>query len=72
MTPQQRLAVRKERSRRLETWLRTQRGKLSRKSETAKAIDYSLKRWPALTRFLADGRLCISNERCAVAVGRHN
>src|SRR5262249_44458655 len=40
MTPQQRLAVRNERSRpliaELETWLRTQRGKLSRKSETAK------------------------------------
>ena len=65
MTPQQRLAVRNERSRpliaELETWLRTQRGKLSRRSETAKAIDYSLKRWLALTRFLADGRLCISN-----------
>jgi transposase len=81
MTPQQRLAVRNERSRpliaELETWLRTQRGKLSRKSETAKAIDYSLKRWPALTRFLADGRLCISNnaaERAlrGIAVGRHN
>ena len=65
MMPQQRLAVRNERSRpliaELETWLRTQRGKLSRKSETAKAIDYSLKLWPALTRFRADGRLCISN-----------
>ena len=65
MMPQQRLAVRNERSRpliaELETWLRTQRGKLSRRSETAKAIDYSLKRWLALTRFLADGRLCISN-----------
>src|SRR6516165_9725000 len=45
MMPQQRLAVRNERSRpliaELETWLRTQRGKLSRRSETAKAIDYS-------------------------------
>ena len=65
MMPQQRLAVRNERSRpliaELETWLRTQRGKLSRRSETAKAIDYSLKLWPALTRFRADGRLCISN-----------
>src|SRR6516164_989077 len=81
MMPQQRLAVRNERSRpliaELETWLRTQRGKLSRRSETAKAIDYSLKRWLALTRFLADGRLCISNnaaERAlrGIAVGRHN
>ena len=81
MMPQQRLAVRNERSRpliaELETWLRTQRGKLSRRSETAKAIDYSLKRWLALTRFLADGRLCISNnaaERAlrGIAIGRHN
>jgi transposase len=44
---------------------------------TAKAIDYSLKRWPSLTRFLADGRLCISNngaERAlrGISVGRHN
>jgi Transposase IS66 family len=29
--------------------------------ETAKAIDYSLKRWPAFTHFLDDGRLCMSN-----------
>ena len=79
--PQQRLAVRGERSRpliaALEPWLREQRRKLSSKSETAKAIDYSLKRWPALTRFLHDGRVCMSNNaaertlRC-VAVGRHN
>ena len=50
---------------------------LSSRSETAKAIDYSLKRWTALTRFLDDGRLCMSNNaaeravRC-VAVGRNN
>jgi transposase len=80
-TAQERLAVRHERSRpllaALEAWLREQRGKLSSKSDTAKAIDYSLKRWIALTRFLDDGRLCMSNNaaerslRC-VAVGRHN
>ena len=58
-------------------WLREQRRKLSSKSDTAQAIDYSLKRLPALTRFLDDGRLCMSNNaaerrlRC-VAVGRHN
>jgi transposase len=81
MTPQERLAVRNERSRplvsELETWLRGQRAKLSAKNETAKAIHYSLKRWTALTRFLDDGRLCMSNNaaeravRC-VAVGRKN
>src|SRR5262245_23425010 len=78
MTPQQRLAVRNERSRpliaELETWLRTQRGKLSRKSETAKAIDYSLKRWSALTRSLASSPMAVCasrttppNERCAAS-----
>jgi transposase len=60
-----------------ETWLRERRSKLSGKSETAKAIDYGLKRWPAFTRFLDDGRLCMSNNaaeralRC-IAVGRKN
>ena len=81
MTPQERVRVRNERSRplvvELETWLREQRARLSKNSETAKAIDYSLKRWTALTRFLDDGRLCMSNnaaerELRAVAVGRRN
>ncbi len=76
-----RLAVRGERSQplvaALQVYLREQRGRLSGKSETARAIDYSLKRWPALTRFLDDGRLCLSNnaaERAlrGIAVGRHN
>jgi transposase len=45
----------------LETWMRGERGKLSRHAEVARAIDYLLKRWPAFTRFLDDGRICISN-----------
>jgi transposase len=81
LTPQQRVAVRNERSRplvvALETWLRQQRAKLSGQSETAKAIAYSLTRWAALTRFLDDGRLCMSNNAAereirAVAIGRKN
>jgi transposase len=61
----------------LETWLREQRSKLSSKAPIAKAIDYSLKRWRAFTRFLDDGRLCMSNnaaERAVrgIAVGRRN
>src|SRR5947209_14429075 len=48
-----------------------------RTGETGKAIDYSLKRWAAFTRFLDDGRLCMSNnaaerELRAIAVGRRN
>jgi transposase len=80
-TPQERKRVRHERSRplvaALETWLREQRRKLSARNEIAKAIQYSLNRWTALTRFLDDGRLCMSNnaaERAlrGIAVGRHN
>ncbi len=44
---------------------------------TIKAINYCLSRWDAFTRFLDDGRLCMSNnaaerELRAVAVGRRN
>ena len=38
-----------------------QRGKLARGNDVARAIDYLLKRWTALTRFLDDGRICLSN-----------
>lgn len=78
---QERQRVRNERSRplviALEAWLREQRGKLSGRSATAKAIAYSLTRWTELIRFLDDGRLCISNnaaERAlrGIALGRHN
>jgi transposase len=40
----------------LEIWMRTERARLSRHTDTAKAITYMLKRWPAFTRFLDDGR----------------
>ena len=55
----------------LEAWMREQRAKLSRGNDVAKAMDYMLKRWTAFTRFLDDGRICLSNnaaERgCAVS-----
>ena len=59
----------------LESWLRQQRAKLSRGNDLAKAMDYMLKRWPAFTRFLDDGRICLSNnaaERAlrGIALGR--
>src|SRR4051812_41485388 len=38
----------------LETWLRAQRGRLSPKSETAKAINYMLRRWSSFALFLED------------------
>ena len=51
--------------------------RLSPKSEMAKAIGYGVKLWPALPRFLDDGRLEIDNniaERAirSIAVGRRN
>jgi len=61
----ERLRVRQERSaglvEALEGWMRVERAKLSRHAEVAKAIDYMLKRWPAFTRFLDDGRICLTN-----------
>jgi transposase len=59
----------------LESWLRELRAKLSRGNDLAKAMDYLLKRWTAFTRFLDDGRICLSNnaaERAlrGIALGR--
>jgi transposase len=59
----------------LHDWMREQRVKLSRGNEVAKAMDYLLKRWQAFTRFLDDGRICLSNnaaERAlrGIALGR--
>jgi hypothetical protein len=59
----------------LQGWMRTERARLSRRADAAKAIDYMLKRWPAFTRFLDDGRICLTNnaaERAlrGIALGR--
>ena len=75
----ERLAIRRKRSAALvadlEAWMREERAKLSRHAEVAKAMDYMLKRWVAFTRFLDDGRICLSNnaaERAlrGIALGR--
>jgi hypothetical protein len=42
----------------LEIWMRQQ---LSASNDTAKAINYLLNRWASFTRFLDDGRVCLSN-----------
>ena len=59
----------------LEAWMRAERAKLTRHAPVAKALDYQLKRWQAFTRFLDDGRICLSNntaERAlrGIALGR--
>lgn len=61
----------------LREWLRHTLGRVSKKSELAKAIGYILSRWTALTRYRDDGRIEIDNnaaERAlrAVALGRKN
>ena len=62
---ERRLALRRERSAplvaELEAWMRTERTRLSRHAPVAKAMDYMLKRWESFTRFLDDGRICLTN-----------
>jgi transposase len=79
MPPDQRLAVRQKDVaplvNELMDWMRRERAKLSRHNEVAKAMDYILKRIDAFTRFLDDGRICLSNnaaERAlrGIALGR--
>ena len=73
--------VRQQQSRpvidKLHDWLTQYRGKVPEGSATAKAIDYSLRRWQALIRFLDNGRLPIDNNWVEnqirpVALGRKN
>jgi transposase len=61
----------------LEAWMRQERAGLARHNDLAKAINYMLNRWTAFTRFLGDGRICLSNnaaERAlrGVALGRRS
>jgi transposase len=56
-------------------WMQRERGKLSRHNEVAKAMDYMLKRIGVFTRFLEDGRICLSNNAAervlrGIALGR--
>lgn len=57
--------------------MRQQRQKIPDGSATARAIDYSLNRWAALTRFIDDGELPIDNNWVEnqirpIAIGRNN
>ncbi|MDO9505464.1 IS66 family transposase [Hydrogenophaga sp.] len=78
---EQRLAVRRERTKplldALHEWMTLQRCKVPDGSATAKALDYSLKRWAALIRFVDDGQLpvdnnWIENQIRPIAIGRNN
>lgn len=65
LAAEQRLVARAERSAplvaELEEWMRGERARLSRHAPVAQAIDYMLKRWDGFTRFLDDGRVCLTN-----------
>jgi len=61
----------------LEDWMRGERARLSRHADVAKAMDYMLKRWAAFTRFLDDGRICLTNNAAerglrGIALGRRS
>jgi transposase len=61
----------------LHAWLTAQRQKVPPGSATAKAMDYSLTRWAALTRYLDDGDLpadnnWVENQIRPIAIGRNN
>lgn len=77
--PEERVAVRRKDIAPLVTelidWMTRERAKLSRHNEVAKAMDYMLKRIDVFTRFLEDGRICLSNnaaerELRGIALGR--
>ena len=77
----ERLRMRQQHSRpivaKLHAWLSEHRSKVPEGSATARAIDYSLRRWQALTRLLDNGQLPIDNnwmenQMRPVALGRKN
>jgi transposase len=79
LSPEQRVAARRRDTAplvdELIDWMKRERGKLSRHNEVAKAMDYMLKRIEVFTRFLDDGRICLSNnaaerELRGIALGR--
>jgi transposase len=79
LSAEQRLAVRQQRSAPLvadlQAWMLENGPKLSPGHDLAKAMNYMIKRWDAFSRFLIDGRICLSNnaaERAlrGIALGR--
>ncbi len=61
----------------LHRWMLLQRQKVPEGSASAKALDYSLRRWETLPRFADDGQLpvdnnWIENQIRPIAIGRNN
>ncbi len=81
LSPPQRLALRQSQAKpiadALQRWLLQQRPLLANADITAKAIDYSLRRWTALTHYLQDPQVPIDNNPVEnairpIALGRKN
>jgi len=81
LDPEQRRAIREERGRpiaqALHVWMLAQRKLVSEGSAIANALDYNLKRWQALTRYLDDPHVPIDNNQIENlirpwAIGRAN
>ncbi|MBT9491214.1 MAG: IS66 family transposase [Paucibacter sp.] len=81
LSADERLQMRLERSKpmweQLHLWLQLERNRVPDGGGIAKAIDYSLKRWDGLGRFLLDGDVPLDNNHCENrirpwAVGRVN
>ena len=81
LEPPARLLLRQARSRpiadALHAWLAEQRLRLAKADATARAIDYALSNWTALTRYLQDGEVPIDNNAAENAlrplvIGRKN
>ncbi|MGS0756606.1 IS66 family transposase [Roseateles sp. GG27B] len=81
LSADERLQMRLERSeplwKELHLWLRLERSRVPDGAGIAKAIDYSLKHWDGLGRFLIDGDVPLDNNHCENrmrpwAVGRSN
>jgi transposase/FtsZ-binding cell division protein ZapB len=78
---EERQRLRQERSKplldALHAWLLLTRQKVTDGTATARALDYSLRRWQALTRFVGDGHLPVDNNHIEnqirpIAIGRNN
>jgi transposase len=81
VSPEERLQVRQDTSQTImdtwHAWMVLHRTKLTANSATAKAMDYSLKRWQGLCRFLHDGSVPIDNNHIEnlirpITLGRNN
>ena len=81
LPPDERQRIRLQRSKplldALRQWMIVHRQQITDGSATARALDYSLRRWGALTRFVSEGQLPIDNNHIEnqirpIAIGRNN